>query len=199
MLKLMIASAWGAAALFTANAAVAESLPLEMEFEQICLPMTVAEDALARAQAAGFVVAPEEERKRAGVPGEGIALLMRKEEGRTVYFVGARHKQLPGGVFRRTLITEMCVLAQSPGMVDSEMGGRVDRMLGVGPYQRVGRASSFLYLQTPEGRVRTTAEPKSINARAAEGSLRMVGVTGDLNTISITLIIPHPEAKAAGK
>lgn len=198
MWKVIAAGTCAAAFLTGAGAAVAEPLPLEKEFEQICLPMTVAEDALARAQAAGFVVAPEEERKRAGVPGEGIALLMRKEEGRTVYFVGARHRQLPGGVFRRTLITEMCTLSQAPGMVDSEMGGKVDRMLGVGPYQRLGRGSSFLYLQTPQRRVRTTAEPKSVNARAAEGSLRIVGVTGGVGNISIILIVPHPEL-AAGK
>lgn len=195
MMTRMIAGACATAALFTAGAGAAETVPLEKEFEQICLPMTVAEDALARAQAAGFVVAPEAERKRAGVPGDGVALLMRKEEGRTVYFVGARHKLLPGGVFRRTLINETCMLAQAPGVVDSEMGGRVDRMLGVGRYQRVGKASSFLYVQTPQGRVRTTAEPKSINARAAEGALRMVGVSGGVENISIILLLPHPEVK----
>jgi hypothetical protein len=196
MSKALPAAASMAAALFVAGAAAAQTVPLEQEFEQICLPMTVAEDALARAQAAGFVVAPEEERKRAGVPGEGVVLLMRKEEGRTVYFVAARHKLLPGGVFRKTLINEMCTLAQAPGMVDSEMGGRVDRMLGVGPYQRVGRGSAFLFTPTAAGRERTTAEPKSINAMAAAGRLRMVGVAGGPDNISIILTVPHPEVKA---
>ena len=117
MRKTPMAAACAAAAIAT-GAAAAESVPLETEFEQICVPMSVAEDAVARAEAAGFVVAPAEERKRAGVPGDGVALLMRKEETRTVYFVAARHKLLPGGVFRKTLINEMCTLSQAPGMVD---------------------------------------------------------------------------------
>ena len=196
MVRFLAAGAGVAAVLLGAEAAIAQTVPLEKEFEQICLPMSVAEDAVARAQAAGFVVAPEEERKRAGVPGEGVVLLMRKEDGRTLYFVAARHKLLPGGVFRKTLINELCTLAQAPGMVDSEMGGRVDRMLGVGPYQRVGRGSAFLFVPTAEGRERTTAEPKSINAMAAAGRLRMVAVAGGPEHISIILTVPHPEATA---
>ena len=195
MRKFLIAAGCLAAAIAT-RAAAADPLPLEAEFEQICVPMIVAEDAVERALAAGFVVAPAEERKRAGAPGEGVVLLMRKDEGRTVYFVAARHKVLPAGVFRKTLINETCMLSQSPGMVDSEMGGRVDRMLGVGPYQRVGKASSFLFTPTPQGRERTTAEPKSINAMAAAGKLRMVGVEGGPDNISIVLLSPHPEVKA---
>lgn len=190
-MRYLIAAAGVASVLLCASAGLAQTLPVEREFEQICLAMTDVDDAMARARTAGYVTAPPEMRKRAAVP-QGAVVLMRTEEARMTMVILARQKQARGGPFKTSLVAEMCslsIMAQEP-----DLRVRLEALLGVGPKQQLGKARAhiFVYAQRPAGREPIEAKTSILNELAQQGALRMVDLRTTNRDAMLMLIAPHP-------
>ena len=192
MPKPLTAAALAAATLLALSAGSAMAASMDQDFEQICLSMTDVDDALVRARKAGYVAAPDEMRKRAGMPKEAVALLHTEEGGMTLILL-VRQRLPRGGPFRRPMVAEVC----SVGVMEAQpdLNQRMRNLLAVGELQAVKGAGGrryYIYAQRDGRREPVVATKDTIDALAAEGTLRMAGPSGS----NMMLMAPRPEVKA---